>query len=378
MTLNPTIIFSCLIGLLALTKFAWPTSARPASKGYRKLGVRGGGNPEGKHNDEYGVASPKARQNQDALNWKIQHLWIYPIKSCKGIEVEKARIVSTGMQYDRQFSFAQSKAIKKNASQYQNHLKTGKPEYAWEFVTQRSFPRLACIESEIWFPDPSSPYYSHKSPYARSGGFLTIKYPYVQNAWYNALSSVRIALGFSTITRSFDVPLNPTSEHISDRQYTIEKMSIWKDSPLALNVGASVIRNLQEIQKYLGASNKLTLFQVAHQHPREVYRCAPKASLIGYQPTVGFADAYPLHILNLASVQDVESRLGEHRGMLNPSRFRANIVVTGGRAYAEDSWKKLRIGGYEYYVCCRTAVRKSFSYSLFARRNGFVTPILLE
>ena len=327
-----------------------PTGASPAHRGCRKLGLKGDGNAEDKHHDERNGLSQNPRQCQEEVKWKIQSLWIYPIKSCKGIELDKAAVVSTGMQYDRQFSFAQLKAITKGVSSLEN----GGPEHAWEFVTQRTFPRLACIQSELWVPDPISPGYSYDSPETRSGGILIVKYPYSRNIWYNALSAVRRALGFSSITRSFNIPLNPTPEQISEKHYTIEKMSIWKDSLLALNIGASIVQNLQNLQEYLGASNKLTLFQVAPRRPREVYRCAPKASQIGYQPVVGFADAYPLHILNLASVQDVGSRLGEHTHTLSPSRFRANIIIKGGPAYAEDSWKKIRIGAYEFYVCCRT------------------------
>jgi len=40
---------------------------------------------------------------------------------------------------------------------------------------------------------------------------------------------------------------------------------------------------------------------------------------------------------------------------LSVTRFRANIIVSGPEAYEEDSWKKIRIGGYSYAVSCRTA-----------------------
>ncbi|KAL9117211.1 MAG: hypothetical protein Q9187_006258 [Circinaria calcarea] len=108
---------------------------------------------------------------------------------------------------------------------------------------------------------------------------------------------------------------------------------------------------------FLGMSKDTTLalFRVDPKHYRTVLRCAPRKEQLGYQPVTGFTDAYPLHILNLASVQDVACRLPEGTPRLSALQFRANIVITGPRAYAEDDWKRIRIGSYEYYVSCRTA-----------------------
>jgi uncharacterized protein YcbX len=40
---------------------------------------------------------------------------------------------------------------------------------------------------------------------------------------------------------------------------------------------------------------------------------------------------------------------------LSAKRFRANLIVTGPAAYAEDEWKRVRIGAQEFAVSCRTA-----------------------
>jgi len=39
---------------------------------------------------------------------------------------------------------------------------------------------------------------------------------------------------------------------------------------------------------------------------------------------------------------------------LSATRFRANLIITGPEAYHEDTWRKIKIGFYEYNVCCRT------------------------
>jgi uncharacterized protein YcbX len=60
---------------------------------------------------------------------------------------------------------------------------------------------------------------------------------------------------------------------------------------------------------------------------------------------VAFADGFPLLLINQASVDDLSSRIGREMAML---RFRPNLVIDGGEAYAEDGWKRIRIGDVEF------------------------------
>lgn len=62
---------------------------------------------------------------------------------------------------------------------------------------------------------------------------------------------------------------------------------------------------------------------------------------------VGFADGYPLLLIGQASLDDLSARVGRPLEML---RFRPNLVVEGSEPYAEDSWKRIRIGGVEFSV----------------------------
>ena len=58
-----------------------------------------------------------------------------------------------------------------------------------------------------------------------------------------------------------------------------------------------------------------------------------------------FADSLPFLLTSEASLQDLNSRLPEPVRM---SRFRPNIVIDGGQAYAEDLWLQARIGEIEF------------------------------
>ena len=58
----------------------------------------------------------------------------------------------------------------------------------------------------------------------------------------------------------------------------------------------------------------------------------------------GFADGYPILIISEASLQDLNSRLDSALPM---NRFRPNLVVKGCEPFAEDTWKRIRIGDVE-------------------------------
>ena len=58
----------------------------------------------------------------------------------------------------------------------------------------------------------------------------------------------------------------------------------------------------------------------------------------------GFADGYPILIISEESLQDLNSRLDSALPM---NRFRPNLVVKGCDPFAEDTWKRIRIGKVE-------------------------------
>lgn len=61
----------------------------------------------------------------------------------------------------------------------------------------------------------------------------------------------------------------------------------------------------------------------------------------------GFADGYPILIISEESLQDLNSRLDSPLPM---NRFRPNIVVRDCEPFAEDSWKRIRIGDIEMAI----------------------------
>ncbi len=62
---------------------------------------------------------------------------------------------------------------------------------------------------------------------------------------------------------------------------------------------------------------------------------------------VGFADGFPFLLISQASLDDLSRRVGQPLSM---RRFRPNLVVDGCEPYAEDAWRRIRIGEITFRV----------------------------
>ncbi|MCG9555387.1 hybrid-cluster NAD(P)-dependent oxidoreductase [Vibrio sp. Isolate31] len=62
---------------------------------------------------------------------------------------------------------------------------------------------------------------------------------------------------------------------------------------------------------------------------------------------VSFADGYPMLIISQASLDELNRRSPETHSM---DQFRTNFVVSNTEAFAEDGWKRIRIGEVEFEV----------------------------
>lgn len=62
---------------------------------------------------------------------------------------------------------------------------------------------------------------------------------------------------------------------------------------------------------------------------------------------VAFADGFPLLLIGQGSLDDLSGKVGRTLEML---RFRPNLVIEGSEAFAEDGWKRIRIGDVEFRV----------------------------
>ena len=61
---------------------------------------------------------------------------------------------------------------------------------------------------------------------------------------------------------------------------------------------------------------------------------------------VGFADGFPLLLISQASLDDLSARVWA--GRWRCCAFVPNLVVAGCEPYAEDQWRRIRIGDLEF------------------------------
>ena len=124
-------------------------------------------------------------------------------------------------------------------------------------------------------------------------------------------------------------------------------VTVWRNVVAARDCGDAAATWLSEA---IGAPVRL----VHMPDPERARPVDPDFSDAG--DTVTFADGFPLLVTTLASLGDLETRLGRGVGM---DRFRANLVVEGAEPWAEDGWRQLAVGGVRFEGrkdCARCAV----------------------
>ena len=234
---------------------------------------------------------------------QIRSLFIYPLKSCRGIELHQSKVLPTGLEFDRLYTFAQLKSPFPLPLPSPGNEKKAKEAHTWHFITQRQFPLLATVQVDLFIPDPvktrgaaaagglqsSSPPNGAEPP---PPPYLLVRFPWQERGvrgWLG-LAAAKLVRGWrARPEKEFVLPVAfPSAREIVERGYVREEVVVWKDTVPALNMRVEVP---PELALYLGVSNSLGLFRVDPGRLREVYRCAPSREVAGYQPVTGFQDA---------------------------------------------------------------------------------------
>ncbi|KAL4790703.1 hypothetical protein BDV19DRAFT_371959 [Aspergillus venezuelensis] len=331
-----------ITGIILLTAYFILKSHGTASsykpRGCRRLGLSTTEtNLADEYNPKYTTGVPESSTDEQGLPaWRVKALFMYPIKSCRGIELEAADIVPTGFEFDRLFCFAEADETGPE----------GKTESIARTLRNKGYNKLALVRPEIWVPDSCVDGYSTGPEEAKSQGVMVVHYPRVgRNGLHDVVLRVGMYIGLVSREESFTVPLHPPTKSIPTTP-----VKIWKDTPLAYDYGAYIPPSFHRFissdygtgETPASQDKRLTLLRVSSSHTRDIYRNAPRKESLGFQPTTGFADAYPLHILLLSSVRDVNEHCKDDIPLLSIRRFRANVIIQGPEKFEEDSWKRIR------------------------------------
>ncbi|CAG0978059.1 putative protein YcbX [Myxococcaceae bacterium] len=121
---------------------------------------------------------------------------------------------------------------------------------------------------------------------------------------------------------------------------------VWKHSGPALDRGEEAAAVFSRL---LGIACRLVSLPADHGRRVDPARFAGEAH-------TSFTDGYPILVLSEASVADLNRRLA---APVPIDRFRPGIVVAGCEPFAEDGWKRIRVGEVEIEIvkpCSRCAI----------------------
>jgi uncharacterized protein len=117
------------------------------------------------------------------------------------------------------------------------------------------------------------------------------------------------------------------------------KVSVWGSTPMRAGYAGEAAAGW--FSSVTGVPSRLVyLADPAQRHPSPEF--ARPAD------TVTFADAYPMLLTSQDSLADLNALIGSGpnaaEGPLVMARFRPSLVVTGAPPWAEDGWRRLRVG----------------------------------
>ena len=305
--------------------------------------------------------------SRDQPTARVAAITIYPIKSCAGVAIEASRVDYLGLAGDRRYMLVDKETN--------------------EFVSIRKFPKLTLIRPRLEFIMDSNDDVAATPTSTSTTSTVTTEAKL--NAGGSDGSSV-VVLDGGGHSRPQTTQLQMKPKQLPQAQLpqpqpqpqpqaprlvvemaghpsgpllvpsetsgeTID-VTVWSDTFSAETVS-------EECDKWftdaLGCSSELRLVVVRPKtaHARRIRR-ALRSEYTNSGAQVAFQDVSPLLLLSRESVGDVKARVKANNttgvqqspppppAAVSAINFRPNIIVEGcSRAWEEDSWRRVRVGG---------------------------------
>ena len=183
----------------------------------------------------------------------ISKLWVYPVKSCRGISVNAAKVTKRGFEWDRMFMVVNQ---------------------AGKFISQRTHPKMALVETRLNI----------------ERGVLELHAP--------EMPSCFVLLDFEASCRSPDG--GPSTAPL-----TVLTCTVWGDEVTAVEVMGTTVSSW--FQTFL---NDPTV-RFVRMHPECLRRTDPKYDLpaIGGKGQTSLSDGYPFLLSSEASLLSANQEL---------------------------------------------------------------------
>ena len=151
-----------------------------------------------------------------------------------------------------------------------------------------------------------------------------------------SMATVGAFLGESTLTLRAKGARDLAVRRAPDAGATLIRVRVWKSEGLmAEDCGTE---SAVWLSSALGVDCRLVRLGPAFHRPILKPLADPDEA-------VHFADACPFLVVSEASLEDLNLRIKRNGGSAVPmDRFRTNLVLKGCKPYAEDTWKRVRIG----------------------------------
>lgn len=117
------------------------------------------------------------------------------------------------------------------------------------------------------------------------------------------------------------------------------RVSVWQSK-----LKARVVEN--SINEWFSEALQMNC-QLVQMNENSKRIVSPYYAVRKYKDEVSFADGYPILLIGENSLEDLNSRLENPVPM---NRFRPNLVIKNAEAFAEDNWKKIRIGEAVFHL----------------------------
>ncbi|CZT52157.1 probable MOSC domain-containing protein 2, mitochondrial precursor [Rhynchosporium secalis] len=223
---------------------------------------------------------------------EITELRIYPIKSCRGISIQKSFLTKQGLDLDRRWMFVDAETMK--------------------FITIRDISQMTLIDTSL------------------------------------DSTSSNLTISIHSTPHSVTIPTRPSASWLESNT-TLSRVSIW-DHDTDGYVYSDAINSI-----FTGSFSKPVKLVYKGPTPR-ILRGNGAPELLGREESTNFPDVMPVLIANESSLRELNGRLREKgHEEITVERFRPNIIVKGAEegdtaskgglptAWSEDRWKTVRI-----------------------------------
>ncbi|KAF2154992.1 MOSC-domain-containing protein [Myriangium duriaei CBS 260.36] len=218
---------------------------------------------------------------------QVVALRIYPIKSCRGIEVPEAKLRMSGLDLDRHWMFVDAADNK--------------------FLTIRSNSNMTLIDTAV--------------------------------DWDKAELTISVHGSKDQVT----VPSHPSKEWLQENT-TLEEVEIWETKTdgwaYSESINATFSHHFKKPVKLI--------YKGPSQRPAGG---SGKEELSGRDVPHMFADLMSVQIASESSLKDLNGRLKERKykgDELTIERFRPNIIILGNEPWEEDRWKRVQISTIDH------------------------------